>query len=75
MMSADRLKVRDAAAGGYEVLQDGEPIGSFGTIVDAVRFVRDRGARLSIGTGLSLASDPSHTILRLPSSAPTTLAA
>ena len=45
-MPADRLKVRDAAAGGYEVLEDGEPIGSFATIVEAVRFVRDRGARL-----------------------------
>lgn len=44
-MPADRLKVRDAAAG-YEVLADGEVIGSFPTIVDAARFVRDRGARL-----------------------------
>lgn len=45
-MPVDRLKVRDAAAGGYEVLADGETIGSFATIVEAVRFVRDRGARL-----------------------------
>ncbi|KRB29819.1 hypothetical protein ASD99_24530 [Mesorhizobium sp. Root695] len=40
------MKVRDTAADGYEVLEDGEVIGSFPTIVDAARFVRGRGARL-----------------------------
>lgn len=45
-MPADRLKIRDATADGYEVLEDGEPIWSFETIVEAVRFVWDRGARL-----------------------------
>lgn len=45
-MPADRLKVRDAAEDGYEVLEDGEPIWSFETLVEAVQFVRDRDARL-----------------------------
>ena len=50
-MPADRLKVRDAAEDGYEVLEDGEPIWSFETIVEAVQFVRDRGARLWLDWG------------------------
>lgn len=50
-MPADRLKVRDAAAGGYEVLEDDKAIGSFVTIVEAVRFVRDQGARLWLDWG------------------------
>lgn len=50
-MPADRLKVRDAEEDGYEVLDDGEPIWSFETIVEAVRFVRDRDARLWLDWG------------------------
>lgn len=45
-MPADRLKIRDAAADGYEAVEDDEAIWSFETIVEAVQFVRDRGARL-----------------------------
>lgn len=45
-MSADRLKIRDAGGEGYEVLDyDGQPIAMCATIVDAARFVHDRGAR------------------------------
>ncbi|BCH11911.1 hypothetical protein MesoLj131c_61690 [Mesorhizobium sp. 131-3-5] len=68
-MPADRLKVRDAAADGYEVLEDGEPIWSCETIVEAVRFVRDRGARLwldwdrTIISGRALPFDFSPTFL------------
>jgi hypothetical protein len=50
-MPADRLKVRDAAEDGYEVLEDGKAIWSFPTIVEAVQFVRDRGARLWLDWG------------------------
>ena len=50
-MPADRLKVRDAAEDGFEVLEDGEAIWSSPTIVEAVQFVRDRGARLWLDWG------------------------
>lgn len=50
-MPADRLKVRDAAAGGYEVLNDGELIATLPTIIEAAGFVRDHGARLWLDWG------------------------
>ncbi|WP_202322034.1 hypothetical protein [Mesorhizobium sp. 113-3-9] len=45
------MKVRDSAADGYEVLQDDEVVGSFASIVEAIRYVGDRDARLSLDWG------------------------
>lgn len=49
-MSADRLKVHEAD-GGFQVLEEGEAIATFATILEAAGFVRDRGARLWLDWG------------------------
>ncbi|RWN30108.1 MAG: hypothetical protein EOR97_17195 [Mesorhizobium sp.] len=50
-MPADRLKVRDAGAAGYEVVDGASVLGKFSSISDAARFVRYQGARLWLDWG------------------------
>ncbi|PBB83549.1 hypothetical protein [Mesorhizobium sp. WSM3876] len=53
MMSADRLRV-SKADDRYQVADESGPMRSFDTIVEAVRFVRDRGARLWLDWGRTI---------------------
>ena len=55
-MPADRLKVRENHDSRYEVLDGSDLMGSFPTIVDAVQFIRDRGARLWLDWGRTVIS-------------------
>ncbi|RWB84150.1 MAG: hypothetical protein EOQ52_24695 [Mesorhizobium sp.] len=53
MMPADRLRV-SKSDDRYQVADESGPMRSFDTIVEAVRFVRDRGARLWLDWGRTI---------------------